>query len=194
MEKCSKNSILWIQRHWSISAMCYIAAQSASAMVWLCCSSTMPNSLQNQYSFSFAFTIFCISFLNMSTSQHVHNSDNVPPPQRIVAYICMNPKCEKVFANLFSYDQHRYHARNVGTLCGNVCELDNASRNRCDATRWRDDFSDQAHSTQRQAMRMHLHIVHVCYTQFQKNQTSGKLSTSSSKIIQSQQKLGKNPF
>ncbi len=75
-----------------------------------------------------------------------------------------------------------------------VCELDNASRNRCDATRWRDDFSDQAHSTQRQAMRMHLHIVHVCDTQFQKNQTSGKLSTSSSKIIQSQQKLEKIPF
>lgn len=75
-----------------------------------------------------------------------------------------------------------------------VCELENASRNRCDATRWRDDFSDQAHSTQRQAMRMHLHIVHVCYTQFQKNQTSGKLSTSSSKIIQSQQKLEKIPF
>ena len=104
MEKCSKNSILWIQRHWSISAMCYIAAQSASAMVWLCCSSTMPNSLQNQYSFSFAFTIFCISSLNMSTSQHVHNSDNVPPPQRIVAYICMNPnfqnakKCLQIYS------------------------------------------------------------------------------------------------
>ncbi len=38
-----------------------------------------------------------------------------------------------------------------------VREPDNASRNRCDATRWRDNFSDQAHPTQRHAARMHLH-------------------------------------
>ena len=83
----------------------------------------MPNSFQNrgqQYRFSFALTIFCISFLNMSTSQHAHNADNMPPPQRIVAYVCMNPKCDKLFTNLFSYDQHRYHARNVGTLCASL--------------------------------------------------------------------------
>ena len=116
-EKCSKEERQFI---WSISALCYVAAQSASAMVWLCCSRTMPNSFQNrvqQYRFSFAFTILFISFLHMSTSL---SADNAPPPQRIIAYVCMNPKCDQSFTNLFSYDQHRYHSRNVGTLCASL--------------------------------------------------------------------------
>ena len=117
-----QNKIHKIQRQflWSISALCYVAAQSASAMVWLCCSRTMPNSFQNrvqQYRFSFAFTILCISFLHMSSTL---SADNAPPPQRIIAYVCMNPKCDQSFTNLFSYDQHRYHSRNVGTLCASL--------------------------------------------------------------------------
>ena len=58
---------------------------------------------------------------------------------------------------------------------GLVRELDIASRNRCDATRWRDDFSDQAHPPQRQAVRMHLHPAHDCDTQFQKLEHREKL-------------------
>ena len=56
-----------------------------------------------------------------------------------------------------------------------VRELDNASRNRCDATRWRDDFSDQAHSRQRQAGHMHLHPAHDCAARFQKLEHREKL-------------------
>ena len=46
--------------------------------------------------------------------------DNAPPPRRIIAYVCMNPKCQKSYSNLFSYDQHRTHATTVNTLCANL--------------------------------------------------------------------------
>ena len=134
----------------------------------------MPNSFQSQYSFSFALIIFCISFLNMSTSQHVHSADNVAPPQRIVAYVCMNPKCEKLFTNLFSYDQHRYHARNVGTLCASL-----TMRREIVATR-------RAGVTTSVIKRIPPKgkpcACICCNTQFQKIRTSGKISTSSSKV------------
>lgn len=52
---------------------------------------------------------------------------------------------------------------------GNIVrELDNASRNRCDATRWRDNFSGQAHPTQRHAVRMHLRKCMTATLNFEK--------------------------
>ena len=57
------------------------------------------------------------------------------------------------YAQLRTYDVHRYHARNVGTLCASLA-IRNSGRNRCYATCWLDHCGDQAHSVQRQAMRM----------------------------------------
>jgi hypothetical protein len=72
--------------------------------------------------------------------------------------------------------------------CGGLVRaLDNASRNRCDATRWRDNFSDQAHPTQRHAVRVHLHQLHDGDTQFRKIRTSEKLEHK----LQNKQKLAK---
>ena len=85
-------------------------------------SSQMPGSLHNcdhQYRSSFALRIFCVSFLNMSMALSL-SAENAPPPQRIIAYECMNPKCAQSFSNMHSYDVHRYHARNVGTLCASL--------------------------------------------------------------------------
>ncbi len=48
------------------------------------------------------------------------SSDNPPPPRRIIAYVCMNPKCKPSFSNLYAYDQHRTHARNANTLCASL--------------------------------------------------------------------------
>jgi hypothetical protein len=57
-----------------------------------------------------------------------------------------------------------------GKTWGLVREPDNASRNRCDATLWRDNFSDQAFPNQRHAARMHLndesHQVNDVDTEF----------------------------
>jgi hypothetical protein len=39
------------------------------------------------------------------------------PPQQIIAYECMNPRCAQSFSNMHSYNVHRYHERNVVTLC-----------------------------------------------------------------------------
>ena len=77
----------------------------------------MPISFQNRYRFRFALSIFCVLFLKVSMSLSV---DNAPPPRRIIAYVCMNPKCQQSFSNLFSYDQHRTHAKNINTLCANL--------------------------------------------------------------------------
>ena len=84
----------------------------------------MPSSLQNcdhQYrsSFKFALRIFCASFLYMSMALSL-SAENAPQHRRIIAYECMNPKCEQSFTNMHSYDVHRYHARNVGTLCASL--------------------------------------------------------------------------
>jgi hypothetical protein len=73
-------------------------------------------SLQNcdhQYRSSFALRIFCVSFLNMSMALSL-SAENAPPPQRIIAYECMNPKCAQSFSNMHSYDVHRYHASQCG--------------------------------------------------------------------------------
>ena len=48
------------------------------------------------------------------------SAENAPPPRRIIAFICMNPRCDRSFSNLYSYDQHRVHARNANTLCASL--------------------------------------------------------------------------
>ena len=80
----------------------------------------MPGSFQNcdhRYRSSFALRIFCVSVLNMSMAL---SAEHAPTPHRIIAYECLNPKCAKSFSNMHSYDVHRYHARNVGTLCASL--------------------------------------------------------------------------
>ena len=81
-------------------------------------------SLQNcdhQYrsSFKFALRIFCVSFLYMSMALSL-SAKNASQHRRIIAYECMNPKCAQSFSNMHCYDVHRYHARNVGTLCASL--------------------------------------------------------------------------
>ncbi len=77
---------------------------------------TMPT-LLHRYKISFALTISVFSvLLSMSLS-----ADNAAPPlHRIIAYVCLNPKCNQSFTNLHSYDQHRTHARNANTLCASL--------------------------------------------------------------------------
>ena len=64
-------------------------------------------------------TLCFLCVLSLSTPMQL-SSDHAPPPRRIIAYVCMNPKCEQSFTNLHSYDRHRTHARNVNTLCASL--------------------------------------------------------------------------
>ena len=48
------------------------------------------------------------------------SSDHAPPSRRIIAYVCMNPKCAQSFSNLHAYDRHRTHASNANTLCASL--------------------------------------------------------------------------
>ena len=85
----------------------------------------MPNYFQNRVhrfndNISFVFGTLCfLCVLSLSTPMQV-SSDHAPPPRRVIAYVCMNPKCEQSFTNLHSYDRHRTHARNVNTLCASL--------------------------------------------------------------------------
>ncbi len=48
---------------------------------------------------------------------------NAPASRRIIGYQCKNPlghAAEKVFANVFAYEQHRNHATTAGTLCASI--------------------------------------------------------------------------
>ena len=76
----------------------------------------MPT-LLHRHKLSFALIVSVFSaLLLMSIS-----ADNAKPPlHRIIAYVCLNPKCNQSFTNLHSYDQHRTHARNASTLCASI--------------------------------------------------------------------------
>ena len=83
----------------------------------------MPDSFQNRvhrYNTSFAIAILCGLWVSSLSTPMQLSSDNPPPPRRIIAYVCTNPKCKPSFTNLYAYDQHRTHARNANTLCANV--------------------------------------------------------------------------
>ena len=83
----------------------------------------MPHYFQNRvhrYNTSFAIAILCALWVSSLSTPMQLSSDNPPPPRRIIAYVCMNPKCEQSFTNLHSYDRHRTHARNVNTLCASL--------------------------------------------------------------------------
>ena len=88
-------------------------------MMWF--ARTMINCFhKGRYRVNFGLSIlvlFCFSLFHMDTS---HYQDNDPPPQRILAYVCMNKFCNQSFTNLYAYDQHRTHARNANSLCANI--------------------------------------------------------------------------
>ena len=109
-----------------------------------------------------------------------------PAASKLVRFQCTNQKCSRIVTTSESFQ-----ILLIGTHRRTwVRELDIASRNCCDATRWRDDFSDQAHPPQRQAVRMHLHPAHDCDTQFQKLQHREKLVHPARKT----KKIRKNPY
>ena len=47
-------------------------------------------------------------------------ADSAPGARRETALVCINAKCQQSFANMYAYDQHRTHTRNVNTLCANL--------------------------------------------------------------------------
>ena len=47
-------------------------------------------------------------------------ADHAPASERIIGYICTNKKCKQSFTDLFAYNQHQTHTRNVGTLCASL--------------------------------------------------------------------------
>jgi hypothetical protein len=63
----------------------------------------------------------------------------------------------KMCALLFKYAQLRCPPLSCAKRRDLVREPHNAARNHCDATFWLDHNGDQAHSVQRQAVRMHSH-------------------------------------
>jgi hypothetical protein len=68
---------------------------------------------------------FCAENIICFVSEYGHGAQSrieyAPPLQRITAFVCMmDPRCAQSFSNMHSYDVHRYHARNVGTLCASL--------------------------------------------------------------------------
>ena len=85
----------------------------------------MPDYFQNRVhrfndNISFVLGILCfLCVFSLSTPMQL-SSDHAPPPRRIIAYVCMNPKCAQSFNNLHAYDRHRTHASNANTLCASL--------------------------------------------------------------------------
>ncbi len=79
----------------------------------------MPNYFQNS-DHQYRIIDFCLRwkyYMAMALS-----AEHAPPP-RIIAYEWIKPRCPQSFPNIMaqpSYDVHRYHARNVGTLCASL--------------------------------------------------------------------------
>ena len=118
--KCSKERNGICFNHLSIvshlGAICveYVLIRSTRAM---------PNLFQNivhHYKLSFALGIFCVLCVSSLSTSMPLSADDAPPPRRIIAFICMNPDCQRSFSNLYGYDQHRTHARNADTLCASL--------------------------------------------------------------------------
>ena len=55
------------------------------------------------------FPTAVLSYLQNILSINDRAHWNAPASRRIIGYQCKNPTCGKVFANLFTYDQHRNH-------------------------------------------------------------------------------------
>jgi len=47
-------------------------------------------------------------------------ADSAPGARRETALVCINAKCQQSFANMYAYDQHSTHTRNVNTLCASL--------------------------------------------------------------------------
>mmetsp|Transcript_60155 Transcript_60155/g.125863 ORF Transcript_60155/g.125863 Transcript_60155/m.125863 type:complete len:114 (-) Transcript_60155:159-500(-) len=85
----------------------------------------MRNATVNSLSFSVLVAATINSTLSLTMNPHIaRNELNAPPARRIVGYQCKNPRCGKIFANVFAYDQHRRHASTQGTLCASLLMRD----------------------------------------------------------------------
>jgi hypothetical protein len=79
----------------------------------------MPNYFQNS-DHQYRIIDFCLRWKYYMAM--VLSAEHAPPP-RIIAYEWIKPRCPQSFSNIMaqpSYDVHRYHARNVGTLCASL--------------------------------------------------------------------------
>ena len=57
------------------------------------------------------------TLLTLAMDAHAFNA---PASRRIIGYQCKHPRCGKVFANVFAYEQDRNHATRAGTLCASI--------------------------------------------------------------------------
>ena len=67
--------------------------------------------------FLLGIVLTCTYTLTLTMDAHAFNA---PASRRIIGYQCKNPRCGKVFANVFAYEQLRNHATRVGTLCASI--------------------------------------------------------------------------
>ncbi len=93
----------------SISTLFHISAQSALAMCWCISSRKMSHSFQNSSSERAGWSIsieFCAENIMCFILEFVHGTQcrNAPPPQRIIAYVCMNSRYAQSFSKLYSYE------------------------------------------------------------------------------------------
>ena len=105
-----------------ISALFRISAQSAWVMFWFWSLekdaqlfSEQRPSISN-HRFLFALKILYGHGTQPGSAEHAQ-------PPRIIAYKWIKPRCPQSFSNIMaqpSYNVHRYHARNVGTLCASL--------------------------------------------------------------------------
>lgn len=67
--------------------------------------------------FLLGIVLTCTYTLTLTMDAHAFNA---PASRRIIGYQCKNPRCGKVFANVFAYEQHRNHSSRAGTLCASL--------------------------------------------------------------------------
>ena len=82
----------------------------------------MKNSTANSLGYFVLVTALIHSALSLHMSARIPREFHARPARRIIGYECKN--CEKVFANVFAYDQHRNHASTRGTLCASITMRD----------------------------------------------------------------------
>ena len=139
------SNLIWIRRWWRWN-MC---------IHWFCCilikSDFVVKRIPMFYLVTLCFSLFNIESTTWSRTVIALNS-------RQHATILMSWESGVMCLYLIEILQSRLAvAHSCEKRWDLVREPDNASRNRCDATLWRDYLSGQEHSNQRQAVRMHPH-------------------------------------